>query len=219
MEKDYNKKYEQILQLAVNEPNDRAGREWMMKPWATETFAGATNAHIMILIDRHLIKQEYPKPEADIIAVIPTSRNIVLDVDNLKVIKALAEVPLDFRKEECDECEGEGEVEWTYGGNNGLFEKYFDCPECSGEGTTMSSKKIMDPDYVFKIGMALFSCMYVKILSDIASRLNTDSIMLISQDSENKGSLFQIGPVQILVMPMMQRPEDEDQLTIIFNHS
>lgn len=110
-------------------------------------------------------------------------------------------------RKECEECNGTGLVEWSYDSTtNGNYTDDFDCPECHGRGgckeiTQPNGKKKFPENIYFKIGVCVFSSYMISRLDTISKLLEAD-VYLISQSESSKASLFNIGYLKILLMPI-----------------
>lgn len=102
---------------------------------------------------------------------------------------------------ECKVCDGFGEVEWE-------FEHYtrdFDCPVCEGSGWSEKKRgrktgnKTFGITYV-KIKDVAFRIFEINRLFETAKKLN-EEIVLINKPEKLSGFTFQLGKVNIMVMP------------------
>jgi len=112
-----------------------------------------------------------------------------------------------FIKEECVECEGEGEVEWEYK----TWSKYLECPECEGLGkipTNQEGRQAKDVD-VSIFGRRLSARRFYRLI-ELSEELE-EPLLLTKIPEENKAIQFRVGKYQLIVMPLSQ---SENSITI-----
>jgi len=193
---------------------DNVGREWIKKPFVIDSNVYSTDSHCMVWFDKNNITtfSEYDVYEKTKIGtVIPTEINIEKEISVDEIKKGLEKCPteegFDLVGEyvPCKECDGEGTVIWEY--NN--HEKEWDCPVCDGD--CLQSKKRQKPNgkktiptyAIIKLEQCFISANIFESIVKAAEFLNQKSVKLISQVSATKASLFEIGDVSLLVMPVM----------------
>lgn len=94
-----------------------------------------------------------------------------------------------FKMISCPKCHGEG------------------CSKCNYDGEIKTNKiigKAFQPNANIRIGKNLYSAKYVEWLTEFAKLQNETEIVMIAQpeEEEKMGTLFKIGKVEILLMPM-----------------
>ncbi len=115
-------------------------RACLKEPFERNGFIYASDARIMVRVEKCLCEDSYNHqggPEKLPSFPAPES-NYKLDLKELiEVLKSIPQyetVAVSGKEAECDECEGRGEVEWTYEDSNGEEHfDYFDCPICDGK--------------------------------------------------------------------------------------
>lgn len=207
--------YDVILEMYKS--NDDL-RVYFTSPFFINDLAIATDASAMVFFDKKLCKKLdffSGKDPDNIIKVIPVTRNesFVFSLDTLN--NALSKCPLideiliEESEEECDECDGEGFVEYEYDGKLTTHTIERDCPVCDGEGSkitevkTPTGQKVLDLSKNIQIKQSSFSAKQLSKLAKVAELLNEKNITLTYQVASNQGSIFSIGNVEILVMPTM----------------
>lgn len=155
-----------LLTMFVANDNDRRV-PWIIGPYIVGDYVCATNSYQIIRISKEYLsaakEKEYKKNFAEKNIDWPDfkERNKVT-IDQIK--EAIDRIPIIeyIEKEEieteCPECNGSGEVIWTYTSDNGEeFERRFECPVCDGNGEITEYREIKtgktgpQDDYLIKI--------------------------------------------------------------------
>lgn len=108
---------------------------------------------------------------------------------------------------ECDACEGDGDVYWSFSHNLKSYEILENCPVCGGDGIETSElaektgNKIKDLNQVFKIRDTYFFYKYISKLALIAETLVIKDIHLVFESDMR--FIFQIGECYFVVMGML----------------
>jgi hypothetical protein len=215
-------KYDEVLNMFIG---DDELRPWMQKSFEYNGFAMATDAHSMIVIDRKLAGEvpasDYKQLDK-VFSIIPTDININRVFALSELYLAIEKAPLKDEYEttgkyvECSECDGEGYVEWEY--KHYTDEK--ECPVCNGDGaesrpkSKKTGKQIPDELATIKINNSGFSIRYIKKLVATCEALGEMQINLLHMAAPNKASLFQIGEVRVLLMPVICDKETKIYHTI-----
>ena len=102
---------------------------------------------------------------------------------------------------ECKVCDGYGEVEWEFD----RYTKDDDCPACDGSGYSSETQKVPTGNKTFgttyvKIKDVTFRIFEINRLFETAKKLN-EEIVLINKPEKLSGFTFQLGKVNIMVMP------------------
>ena len=127
----------------------------------------ATDGRILIMMNPSMLPESYEEIEKPVIyTVFRGFMEGYLTFETLKKVLASFEMEeeqvLIEGTEECEECEGSGEVEWTYTDlENNTYELTSDCPVCDGEGETegvFENTGFMMPteDSTVRIGKSFF---------------------------------------------------------------
>jgi predicted nucleic-acid-binding Zn-ribbon protein len=199
-------------------------RDWVNKPFQLDNLAISTNATELVFFEKSLLTVdletcEHKNPQK-ILEQIPTEKNINFSLNITEIEKCLITVPIiDVTKEVgndivCSECKGDGQVEWEYE----RWSKDFDCPKCDGDGYESVSKSVptgekkLDDLYLIDVKSNRFSVRIIDKLLKVMKLLNETEILLIF-DNKGKNSVFQIGNVRILAMPV-RKDGNEDLLVL-----
>jgi len=211
--------YIEILNLFCGKA---AYRKWMEVPFCIDNLAIATDTFELVFFDKYLLKTEispvdWDKPE-NILRVITKDRNVNFKLDIEQIERALKYgMRVDVLKAvgediECKECDGQGEVLWTYE----HWQKEFDCPNCDGTGFQSTSKKVptgeleLDPKMQVRIKECRFSLSTINRLMKVKNMLGEDEITLVYQKRDNTKCIFNIGSVEIICMSLRFVDNDED---------
>lgn len=113
---------------------------------------------------------------------------------------------------DCDECGGQGEVDWEYSARHRTYTENFDCPVCDGFGlsarekTVPTGNKIPDEKKMFHL---LGSYFYYKQLIRLVNACKMIGVQEITKiyGGEIKQNIFQVGEFKIVVMPLSRDSE------------
>lgn len=212
--------YCEVLQSFCGNDNYR---EWMNTPFVVGNKAHSTDAHFLTIIDAQKVEgfNKLPKlPSEKLNNVIPKERNKNLVIKVTEVKKVFKKAPKEDcydvlgKDVDCEECDGRGYVEWEYKHHT----KDEDCPICDGTGKESLARKIkngktkVEEHLNIDIGNSRFYVNKIQRLIDVADKLGETNITLIFQDNQNKGSLFKIKDLEILLMPCMKT---DNQVVIV----
>lgn len=194
-------------------------RGWLQTPIRIGNRIHATDAHILASIDLDKLdtshRFNYDSGEK-LKNVLITDRNQNLSINVKEMNKVFSNAPQQDcydtvgKDIDCSECEGDGEVLWQYNDT----EKFDSCPVCDGDGRISLAKQIKNGKTEIKdhlkieIGISTFQVSLFQKLLDVANKLNIEIITLIYQKEEMKGSLFNIGDFEILLMPTKKGNDD-----------
>lgn len=134
---------QELLSLFYDKENDM--RPDMAAPYLKNGYVCATEAHILIRIKAETLNGKYNEIEGLNIDFPADNCNFIIGLQDIRT--AIASIPQVEEKEkvgkniECEECNGEGEVEWEYRDSDGHYHyEYHDCPKCYGDGYTSHVK-------------------------------------------------------------------------------
>lgn len=114
--KKYQFNEQELLSLFYDKENDM--RPDMTAPYLKNGYVCATEAHILIRIKAETLNGEYNEIGSLNIDFPTDNCNFIIGLQDLKT--AIASIPQIEEEEkvgkdiECEECDGEGEVEWEY---------------------------------------------------------------------------------------------------------
>ena len=117
----------------------------------------------------------------------------------------------------CKECNGAGQVEWTYGN----FEKMRNCPICDGSGGTMKVEKTgkmipRDGQYI-QLGISAFEVKQLKRLYEMSICGANKIIRYTTQVHPLAGTTFEQGAVSVLIMPCLVGVDYQNQIIAKIN--
>lgn len=214
---DFNKAFE----LFVSTDDYRAN---ISVPFKQNGVYYATDAHAMIIMPVGLVKLDYSEQEMPKLdSIIPKENcNIMINISELEaklIPEMIDEIIEDKKEDRCNECNGDGEVEFEYDASNGIHYIDADCPVCEGTGKIETKskkntgKKIINPDKIYRIFGVFYMYKQLKRLIDACHILGVEEITQI-YNATNNGNLFACGSVKILIMPAFTTNENE--ITVIF---
>ena len=171
----------------------------------------ATDGRILIMMNPSMLPESYEEIEKPVIyTVFRGFMEGYLTFETLKKVLASFEMEeeqvLIEGTEECEECEGSGEVEWTYTDlENNTYELTSDCPVCDGEGETegvFENTGFMMPteDSTVRIGKSFFRGIEAQKLLWTMEYFNVDKAEFST--SANSISFTLNNGVEIAVAPL-----------------
>lgn len=190
----------------------------LKKPFKIEDKAYSTNGFFLLSIDLDKIHTDdevsISKKNLNHLIGFKKNQHLVLNVSKLKEVFANAPTQLCYEtvseEVECSECNGEGEVEWSYGS----YDKTLDCPVCDGDGVTspevksiIFGKTEIKEDLRVSIGNSCFFAKNIERLVLVAEKLNEPAIVMVYQSKSNSGSLFRIKDFDVLLYPCTSSDE------------
>ena len=211
------KNEKKVMNIFVEKDNDL--RPLLMKPFHNTKDNGrvwASDGHKLLIVDPSLLRCKYG--EGSLGTTIPVDKKNCDETVSVEAMReAYMKIPLEDEyvieegeEIECEECDGEGEVEWEYTDSNGhTYYEVHDCPVCDGTGECNEQKKVKTGRKIparFSIidfGGATFSA---RIINDICDALDLLGIKEIHHvvKSPNQMNLFEVmDGVQIIIMPAL----------------
>lgn len=136
------------------------------------------------------------------------SEAVVLPIRLSDLQKYKTEDDYDWTGEDiiCEDCLGDGEVEWEYRGRKDNFEKYFECPVCKGVGLSSEHKKVKNgkktfPDNAYvRVRDAYFRMsLFERVL--MIKELMESNIVLTSYINDIRPISLRIGKCELIVAP------------------
>lgn len=215
------------LQLFCAE-NDEV-REWWEKPFTNpldENRIWATNAHIFIRVDNNLTRGKYESHEQFLPPLHGEECDITIPIsaieEAMKELPMIAETRIEKGDEiECPECEGTGEVTWTYEDEDG--NEYYmdaDCPVCDGTGRTDEKKEVptgrMIPEKNTNIVIAgvWYDAKYIKNVIDGLRLLGFSSMRQVHR-AEEGGNVFEVtAGVEVWISPRNKNADLSEEITV-----
>lgn len=188
-------------------------REDIRAPFTSDGYVCATETHRLILIKPELCKGEYAPGKLSIKKVIkPENINITLTLVRLK--KAVERMSNEKEMKtiqpaiECKDCDGDGEVEWSYEDKNGYtHEEYHTCPICNGSG--QSSPAIekptgrMIPAANASIGIYenIFNAYHILALCDAMELLGIDKCKYVASSITGGNTFILTDEITVVICP------------------
>ena len=133
----------ELLNMFVSKDDEL--RPELAKPFKVGEYAVGCDGHAMIWFSATAnpkLRLRKADDEAKYLRYVNPKANFTesLSVESLRLATGKAEHEeelIETKAIPCKECNGEGQVEWTYGD----FEKMRNCPICDGSGGTMKVEK------------------------------------------------------------------------------
>lgn len=177
---------------------------YLTKPFKKGNTIFATDAHSLIYTsvenyDGFFVEND-KTPDCSKFLVEPNCNyNIpITDLSKFKTEDEFYEVGENIK---CKLCDGYGEVEWECG----EYTKDDECPACDGSGYSSKTQKVPTGNKTFgiayvKIKDVAFRIFEINRLFEAAKKLN-EKIVLINKPENLSGFTFQLGKVNVMVMP------------------
>ena len=194
-------------------------RPSMHNPFEIDGFTYATDAYTLIKCKSDLIDFEWHNEEnslkvENVVPNVNTSEIIHLDSIDWASLMNKDETIGDGNDDvECGHCKGYGNVDddLRYKGKFYSFE--YECPVCDGSGFEEEEKQIPTGNKTFnssdiiRLKNTYFYATKFYKLKKVKDLIGGE-IELISYNENNKGVLFRIGIVDILIMPCICNSQD-----------
>lgn len=198
--------YEKLFNLFVGKDDVRPE---LNQPFKKGGKYCATDAHSLIFISEEKANLNFPEQDKPSIeTVIPKEDTCYIEIKvseiESQLIPDMIDEEIEGEEIECDECEGEGEVEWSFG----IYDRMDDCPACGGSGTIQESRtkktgnKIPNELKGFEMLGVGFRYKELRRLLDAAKIIEAETIIKTNGEI-NTANLFTVGDFKILVMPCL----------------
>ena len=193
-------KYDKTLQRFVG-----GGGVLTEHPFAVGDYICGTDTHIAVRIDKSLCEGEYMENKIDLDRVFQccekTKKEISLDTLK-ELLKSIPRVET-LTKVQCEECGGEGEVEWVYEATDGeRYTEDHDCPVCNGRG--YHDTEVYRIDRVISINGIGFRAEYIMLLAEAMSDLGVDIAEIYSIQPMRQMLLHLADGVGVAIMPFRE---------------
>ena len=203
---------QELLSLFYDKENDM--RPDMAAPYLKNGYVCATEAHILIRIKAETLNGEYNEIEglnidfpADNCNFIISQQDLKTAIENIPKVEEEEKVGKDI---ECEECNGEGEVEWEYRDRNGNYHyDYHDCPKCYGDGYIShvkyqkTGRMIPDGDCPIRIRYVIIKAEFLEILVKAMEIIGVDEIRCVHQEYRTP-CIFRVDDnIEIIIMPCL----------------
>lgn len=149
----------------------------------------ATNGKVLIRISEKIVSTDNNNLPMDLInedRKVPNTQSVIpectlcIPLNKDTLVKAIQKAELVDEHITCEDCHGEGTVEWEYQSLDGtLHTKDDKCPVCNGTGELgTTGKEIPDPKQVYKINETFFSCKDLKWLLDVMEEMEVEQLFI-----------------------------------------
>lgn len=174
----------------------------------------ATDGRILLIISPERLEQKYMEDSLKVAAYVWESAPKVVRLESIE--RALQDCPQVEKTTTtiCDECDGDGELWWTYKDKHGeRHDKDGDCPICYGEGIKSrgTGQFHADPYSILKLGEAYFRAEYIEKLKRCMRLLDSD-YALLTANSPHGASVFQTYNAKIMLMPYLISEESNEEI-------
>lgn len=174
----------------------------------------ATDGRILLIISPERLEQKYMEDSLKVAAYVWESAPKVVRLESIE--RALQDCPQVEKTITtiCDECDGDGEVWWTYKDKHGeRHDKDWDYPICYGEGIKSrgTGQFHADPYSILKLGEAYFRAEYIEKLKRCMRLLDSDHALLTA-NSPLGASVFQTDNAKIMLMPYLISEESNEEI-------
>lgn len=193
-------------------------RPVMLKPFIVGDKTYATDAYTLVRCDNDKIDFEFENKEnpLNVEAAIPeinTSEIINIDDIDWKSLMNKDETIGDGNDVECGHCNGEGTYEDNFLYKGKFYDFEYECPVCDGSGYEEEERQIPTGNKTFGSNdivrfkdIYFYATKFYK-LKKVKDLIDGD-VELTSYNSNNKGVMFRIGVVEILLMPCMVNSDE-----------
>lgn len=188
-------------------------RTKLMKPFLSNGYVCASDTYALLMVKEELLSGKYECNGIDVTNVITKPNNsAVYTLEELK--KAVNdsmtgdEEKIISPRIDCDECDGDGTVEWEYISKSGCrHTQYFDCPICEGSGVIddavvrKTGKKCALDDDIISIQSLKFRTTLIAKMCATMELLSIDKVEYIAR-YQAKGNRFRLADgIEMIIMP------------------
>lgn len=187
-------------------------------PYLKNGYVCATEAHILIRIKAETLNGEYKEIQSCNIDWPTDNCNFIVSLQDIE--KALSNIPQVEEEEQigediyCEECDGEGEVEWEYQNKNGrYYHEEHTCPVCLGSGYSARAKykktgrMIPDEEYHVGIRHIVIKAKYLEILAKAMRLIGVEEVRCVHQ-APARPCIFRVDDnIEIIIMPCLVEAE------------
>lgn len=176
----------------------------------------ATNLHVLVRCDSNLIDFDFEEHSgAPNVTRLPFQKNIisVIPVDNIDWSKWMTEDEYEGGQDvDCGCCGGDGKFYDFLSYKGKRYDYEYDCPVCDGYGIieevgTPTGNKCIPHGYYVKVIDAYIDANYFYLLKKVRELIGED-IILVRHDGSHNPLVFQIGFLEVLIMPVAHTPND-----------
>lgn len=188
-------------------------REQIQTPFLSDVYVCATETHRLILIKPEICKGEYKPNNIHVLKVL-TPHNVDITLTLAKLKKAVARMSTVKEMKtirpaiKCEDCDGDGEVEWSYEDEDGLtHEEYYTCPICHGSGDSSPAVEEptgrMIPDANASIGIYenIFNACNVLALCDAMELLGINKVKYVASTKTGGNTFILTDEITVVICP------------------
>lgn len=187
-------------------------RTKLMKPFLSNGYVCASDTYALLMVKKELLSGKYESNGIDVAKVITTPNNN--EVYTLAELQKAVNASMTGDEEkiispriDCDECDGDGTVEWEYISSSGQrFTQYFDCPICEGGGVIADAvvrktgKKCALDDDIISIQSLKFRTTLIAKMCATMELLSIDKVEYIAR-YQAKGNRFRLADgIEMIIM-------------------
>ncbi len=203
--------YKALFQMFVSDDEDHPV---ICRPFKRNGAYYATDLCSMIILPVEKAELDIPEYPDSVSAekIIPKERTCeisisIADLERQLIPDWIDETVRIGKDIECEDCNGDGHVEWEYSANGGRTHYMKeDCPVCSGCGyseeshTKPTGRKITDPTKRFKMLDAYFLDKQIRRFVEACKVIGAETATKTSGTSVS-ANIFQVDDFKIVVMP------------------
>lgn len=193
-------------------------RKVMLNPFEINGFTYATDAYTLVKCKSDIIDFEWENKEKplSVDSAVPDYNTAeIINIDSIDWASFMNkdETIGDNNDVECGHCNGEGSVEDSFFYKGKFYNFEYECPVCDGSGYEEEEKQIPTGNKTFGLNdMIKFkdTYFYARVFYKLkkVKDLIGGNIELVSYNKNNRGFLFTIGIVDVLIMPCMYQSDD-----------
>lgn len=188
-----------------------------------DQFTVATDSNAMAIVRGHIGEWDVQSVEDSerYSRVLFEERNLGLKYMVQDIENAIEKTPFVFAEEgdECKACYGSGYVDYEFVFDRHIYTEEYECPLCKGVGEVnfrKTERKEYDYNFRTQMGNDHFAANQLIRLVSAAKIAETDHIFLTYQLQEaSKASMFQIGDIEIMQMPLSKHNNERPNQTIL----
>lgn len=199
-----------------------AMRPVMQKPFVVGDYTYATDGYTLVRCKSEQIDFEFENKETPLnadgaIPIINKSEIVDLDCIDWASMMTKDETIGDGNDVECGHCKGEGGCDDSLYYKGKFYNYEYECPVCDGSGYEQEEQWIPTGNKTFRhTDMVRFkdTTFYARNfykLKKVKDIIGGD-IELISHTGKDKGAMFKIGFLEILIMPCFSHSENNDNV-------
>lgn len=207
-----NKEFDESALLALFYDSDYF-REQIKAPFLSDGYVCATETHRLIMIKPEICKGDYKPNNLHVLKSLnPNNIDITLALAELKdaVERVSTEKEMKTIRPaiECEDCDGDGEVEWEYEDkHNFTHREYHTCPVCKGTGNSSPAIEKptgrLIPPYEASIGIyeQVFNAYQLLALCDAMELLGIDKCNYVASGNTGGNTFILTEEITVVICP------------------